>query len=93
MIESRSAAALVPLRLFTLRTLATGNLAMFAVGLAVDGMLFPLTLYAQQVLGYSALQFGLTSAIMTVMSIVGAFAGQAAVTRMGLRPIAILGSC
>ena len=88
-IESRSAAALVPLRLFTLRTLATGNLAMFAVGLAVDGMLFPLTLYAQQVLGYSALQFGLTSAIMTVMSIVGAFVGQAAVTRMGLRPIAI----
>ena len=88
-IESRSTAPLVPLRLFTLRTLAVGNLAMLAVGLAVDGMLFPLTLYAQQVLGYSALQFGLTSAIMTVMSIVGAVAGQAAVTRMGLRPIAV----
>jgi len=88
-IESRSAAPLVPLRLFTMRTLAAGNLTMLAVGLAVDGMLFPLTLYAQRVLDYSALQFGLTSAVMTVLSIVGAFAGQAAVTKLGLRPVAV----
>lgn len=52
-------------------------------------MLFSLTLYAQQVLGYSALQFGLTSAVMTVMSIGGAFAGQAMVTKVGLRPVAV----
>ncbi|WP_158851269.1 MFS transporter [Saccharothrix deserti] len=88
-IEARSAAPLVPLRIFKLRTLVTGNVVILAVGLTVDGMLFPLTLYAQQVLGYSALEFGLTSAVMTVMSIVGAFAGQAAVTKLGLRPVAV----
>ncbi|MFD0205889.1 MULTISPECIES: MFS transporter [Saccharothrix] len=88
-IESRSAAPLVPLRIFKLRTLTAGNLTIFAVGLTVDGMLFPLTLYVQDVLDYSALQFGLTSAVMTVMSIVGAFAGQAAVTKLGLRPIGV----
>ena len=88
-IESRSAAPLVPPRLFRIRTLAIGNLLILAAGLTVDGALFLLTLYVQQVLGHSPLQFGLTSAIMTVMSIVGAFAGQAAVTRFGLRPIAV----
>lgn len=90
-VEARSAAPLVPLRIFRNRTLVGGNLLMLVVGLAVDGMLFPLTLYAQQVLQYSALQFGLMSAVMTVMSVVGAFAGQALVTRLGIRPIAIGG--
>ncbi|TDD29487.1 MFS transporter [Actinomadura sp. KC06] len=91
-VESRSAAPLVPLRIFRNRALVGGNLLMLAVGLAVDGMLFPLTLYAQQVLGYSAMEFGLMSAVMTVMSVVGAFAGQAFVTRLGVRPIAIGGT-
>ncbi|HEX4811881.1 MAG TPA: MFS transporter [Nonomuraea sp.] len=86
--EARSPAPLVPLRIFRNRTLVGGNLLMLVVGLAVDGMMFPLTLYAQQVLKYSALQFGLMSAVMTVMSVVGAFAGQALVTRLGIRPIA-----
>ncbi|MFI9818029.1 MFS transporter [Saccharothrix variisporea] len=88
-IESKSSAPLVPLRIFKLRNLTAGNLTIFAVGLTVDGMLFPLTIYVQEVLDYSALQFGLTSAVMTVMSIVGAMAGQAAVTKLGLRPIAV----
>jgi predicted MFS family arabinose efflux permease len=44
------------------------------------------------VLGYSPLQAGLTTAVMTVMSIFGSFAGQAAVTRFGLRPIAVVGT-
>ncbi|WP_433335351.1 MFS transporter [Spirillospora sp. CA-294931] len=90
-VEHRSAAPLVPLRIFRNRTLVGGNLLMLTVGLAVDGMLFPLTLYAQRVLHYSALQFGLMSAVMTAMSIVGAFAGQALVTRLGVRPIAVGG--
>jgi EmrB/QacA subfamily drug resistance transporter len=89
--EARSAAPLVPLRIFRNRTLVGGNLLMLAVGLAVDGMLFPLTLYAQQVLGYSAMQFGLMSAVMTGTSIAGAFAGQALVTKLGVRPIAVGG--
>jgi EmrB/QacA subfamily drug resistance transporter len=88
LIEARSAAPLVPLRIFRLRTLVAGNVVLFTVGLALDGILFPLTLYAQQVLGYSALQAGLLAAAMTVMSIVGAFVGQAVVARLGLRKIA-----
>jgi predicted MFS family arabinose efflux permease len=91
-IEARVASPLVPLRIFRLRTLVGGNVVLLAVGLALDGMLFPLMRYTQQVLGYSPLQAGLTTAVMTVMSILGSFAGQAAVTRFGLRPIAVVGT-
>lgn len=86
-VESRSAAPLVPLRFFRSRTLAGGNLVLVAAGMSVDGMLIIVTLYAQQSLGYTALQFGLMTSAMTLMSIVGAFAGQAAVTKVGVRPV------
>jgi predicted MFS family arabinose efflux permease len=91
LIESRSAAPLVPLRIFRSRAVVGGNVAIFAVGMAVDGALFILTLYAQQVLGYSAVQFGLMTAVMTGMAIVGALTGQAVVTRVGLRPVMLAG--
>jgi EmrB/QacA subfamily drug resistance transporter len=91
LIESRAKAPLVPLRIFRLRTLVAGNVVLFTAGIALDGMLFPLTLYAQQVLGHSALQAGLLSAAMTVTSIAGAFVGQAVVTRIGLRRLAAAG--
>ena len=91
LIEARSAAPLVPLRIFRSRTVVGGNMAIFAVGMAVDGALFILTLYAQQVLGYSAVQFGLMTAVLTGMSIVGALGGQSLVTRIGLRPVMLTG--
>jgi hypothetical protein len=90
--EARVRAPLVPLRLFRLRTLAGGNVVILAAGLALDGMLFPLMLYAQQVLACSPLQAGLMTAVMTATSILGSFAGQAAVTRFGLRPVAVGGT-
>jgi EmrB/QacA subfamily drug resistance transporter len=92
LIEARAKAPLVPLRVFRLRTLVAGNVVLFIVGLALDGMLFPLTLYAQQVLEYTPLQAGLLSAAMTVASIGGAFAGQAVVARIGVRRLAVAGT-
>jgi hypothetical protein len=41
--------------------------------MSVDGMLLIVTLYAQHVLGYSTVQFGLMTAAMTVMSVIGAY--------------------
>jgi MFS family permease len=55
------------------------------------GMPFILTLYAQQVLGYSALEFGLSSVVLPLMSAVGSISGQAAVLRIGFRPVAAAG--
>jgi EmrB/QacA subfamily drug resistance transporter len=90
-IEARSVAPLVPLRIFRSRTLVGGNLVLLAAGAALDGTLIIVTLYAQEVLGYSAVQFGLGVAVLTVMSVAGAVSGQALVTRVGLRPVALTG--
>ena len=89
--EARSAAPLVPLRIFRSRTLVGGNLVLLTAGAALDGMLIIVTLYAQEVLGYSTVQFGLGVAALTVMSVVGAVSGQALVARIGLRPVALTG--
>jgi MFS family permease len=90
-IEARSAAPLVPLRIFRLRALVGGNLLMLVLGMIVFGMGFTLTLYAQQVLGYSAIEFGLGTVVYAVMAIVGSAIGQAIVTRTGFRPVAVTG--
>ena len=90
-IEARSAAPLLPLRIFRSRSLVAGNLVLFAAGAVLDGRLISVTLYAQEVLGYSTVQFGLGVAVMTVMSVAGAVCGQALVTRIGLRPVALAG--
>jgi Na+/melibiose symporter-like transporter len=90
-IEGRSAAPLVPLRIFRSRTLVGGNLVLLTAGAALDGMLIIVTLYAQEVLGYSTVQFGLGVAALTVMSVAGAVSGQALVARIGLRPVALTG--
>jgi predicted MFS family arabinose efflux permease len=55
------------------------------------GMPFILTLYAQQVLGYSAVKFGLTSVVFPAMAAVGSIVGQAVVLRVGFRPVAAAG--
>ena len=91
LIEQRSGAPLVPLRIFRSRRLVGGNIVLLVAGMSVDGVLFILTLYAQRVLGASAEQFGLMTAVLTVMSVLGSFAGQFVVTKRGFRPVAAAG--
>jgi EmrB/QacA subfamily drug resistance transporter len=91
LIESRHPAALVPLRIFRRRTIVGANAVMLVFGTLPFGLSFTLTLYAQQVLGYSAVKFGLTSLVFPAMAAVGSIFGQAIVLRGGFRPVAALG--
>jgi EmrB/QacA subfamily drug resistance transporter len=91
LIEARSRGPLVPLRIFRTRALVGGNLVLLTAGMSVDGTLLIVTLYAQEVLGYSAVQFGLMTAVMTVTSAAGAYTAQAVVTRAGVRPVGAAG--
>jgi MFS family permease len=91
-IENRSATPLVPFQALRSRLLIGGNLLILTAGMTVDGMLITLTSYVQQVLGWSAMQFGLLAAIMTVTSVAGVMYGQHAVTRHGIRPVAVTGA-
>jgi EmrB/QacA subfamily drug resistance transporter len=90
-IEGRSELPLVPLRIFRSRTLVGGNLVLATLGMVAWGMSVTVSLYAQQVLGYTALEFGLGTAVMTVMAVIGSTAGQAIVTRVGFRSVAAVG--
>jgi EmrB/QacA subfamily drug resistance transporter len=90
-IETRSPSPLVPLRIFSSRALVGGNLVLATLGMVAWGMSVTVSLYAQQVLGYSALEFGLGTAVMTVMAVLGSTAGQAIVTRIGPRWVAGVG--
>jgi EmrB/QacA subfamily drug resistance transporter len=91
LIEARSFSPLVPLRIFRSRALVGGNLVLLTAGMSVDGMLLLVTLYAQDVLGYSTVQFGLTAGVMTVTSVIGAYTAQAVVTRTGFRRVGATG--
>jgi EmrB/QacA subfamily drug resistance transporter len=88
LVETRSRAPLVPLRIFRSRTLVAGNLVMLLAAMIAWGMSLTVSLYAQQVLGLSALQFGLGTAVMTGTTLVGSYVAQGLVTSVGPRPIA-----
>src|SRR5262245_12957674 len=91
LIEARQRAPLVPLRIFRSRTLVGANAVMLVFGTLPYGFSFVLTLYAQEVLGYSALKFGLTSLVFPVTAAVGSMVGQGLVHRLGFRPVATVG--
>jgi EmrB/QacA subfamily drug resistance transporter len=89
-IESRSAAPLAPLHVFRSRELVGGNLLLLALGTFAFGVPFILTQYAQEVLGWSPIQFGLASIVMPVAATVGTASAQALATKRGVRPVAVV---
>jgi EmrB/QacA subfamily drug resistance transporter len=91
LIESRHRAPLVPLRIFRSRTLAAADALTVLIGTVAVGMPVALTLYAQQVLGYSALKFGVSSVVLAAGATAGAITGQGAIGKAGFRPVAATG--
>src|SRR3954449_9180827 len=90
-IEMRSPAPLLPLRIFRLRTLTASNITALLLGAAIFSQFFLLTLYMQQVLHYSALKTGVAYIALT-LSIIGFSAvSQALVTRVGIRLVLPVG--
>jgi EmrB/QacA subfamily drug resistance transporter len=88
LVEQRSAAPLVPLRIFRSRALVGGNLITISWGLAVFGLNYIYTQYAQLALGVSAVRYGLMSAVLAAAAVVASMVGQHLVTRIGPRRVA-----
>jgi EmrB/QacA subfamily drug resistance transporter len=86
-IETRSKAPLLPMRIFRLRTLSASNASGLLMGAAIFSQFFLLTLYMQQVLHYSALKTGVAYISLTLTIISFSAVSQALVTRVGIRPI------
>jgi EmrB/QacA subfamily drug resistance transporter len=91
LIESRHREPLMPPRLLRSRTLVGANLVMLTFGTVAFGMPFILTQYAQQVLGWSALEFGTSFVVTPIAAAAGMMVAQAAVLKVGFRPVAAAG--
>jgi EmrB/QacA subfamily drug resistance transporter len=72
-VERRHPDPLVPLRIFSNRSLAASDATMLVVAAALFGVFFFCTLYLQQVLGYSALKTGVAYLPLS-LTIIGASA-------------------
>jgi EmrB/QacA subfamily drug resistance transporter len=91
-IEARSRHALMPLRILRNRNRSGAYLIMLCVGTAMFGMFFFLTLFVQNVWGYSALKTGV--AYLPMVGVIMLMAGVSAqlVPRIGARPLLLAGS-
>jgi EmrB/QacA subfamily drug resistance transporter len=90
-IESRSQAPLMPFRIFRLRTLTGANVVGLLVGASLFSMFFFISLYMQQVLGYSAIKAGLSYLPLALTIIVAAGIASQLVTRVGYKPVLLAG--
>ncbi|MEU5098384.1 MFS transporter [Streptomyces sp. NPDC020996] len=91
-VEARTAAPLMPLRLLRLRAVSSANAAMFLCGSAMFCMWFFMTLYAQNVLGYTPLQAGLALVPSSLAVLVGSKAAPRFMRVLGARTVATLGT-
>jgi EmrB/QacA subfamily drug resistance transporter len=89
--EVRHPEPLMPLSIFRLRTLSAANVSGFILGTALFAMFLMLTLYMQQVLGYSPLKTGVAYLAVAGTSIIWANVAAQAVNRVGVKPALIFG--
>ncbi len=92
LVEARAKAPLMPLGLLRLRSVASANVAMFLSGSAMFCMWFFMTLYAQNVLGYSPLEAGLALVPSSLAVVLGSKLAPRLMRTAGPRAVAVLGT-
>ncbi|MFF8275011.1 MFS transporter [Streptomyces lateritius] len=91
-VEARTVAPLVPLKVFRSRAVAAANVAMFVCASTSFGMWFFMTVYAQNVLGYTPLQAGLALVPSSVSVLVASKLAPRLMPTTGARNLAVLGA-
>ncbi len=90
-IELRGRHPLMPFRIFRLRTLRGADIVGLLIGMSLFSMFFFISLYLQEVLGFSALKAGLSYLPLAVAIILSAGIASVLVTRIGFKPTLIAG--
>lgn len=90
-IERRHRDPLVPLRIFSNRSLAASDVSFLLVAAALFGMFYFCTLYLQQVLGYGALKTGVSYLPLTLTLIAASGGASRLVDRFGPKPVLVTG--
>lgn len=91
-VEARTSAPLMPLKVFRSRAVSAANVAMLVSGSASFAMWFFMTVYAQNVLGYSPLAAGLALVPSSVSVIVGSKLAPRLMPTTGARNLAVIGT-
>ncbi|MEU6475486.1 MFS transporter [Streptomyces sp. NPDC047017] len=91
-VQARTAAPLMPLGLLRVRSVASANAAMLVSGSAMFCMWFFMTLYAQNVLGYSPLDAGVALVPSSLAVVLGSKLAPRLMRTAGARSVAVLGS-
>ena len=90
--EARSRNPLVPLAIFRIRGLPAADATQVIAMAGFYSMFFFLTLYMQNVLGFSPTRAGLAYVPVAAMVAVAAGAGTVLITRLGTRPLIVGGA-
>jgi EmrB/QacA subfamily drug resistance transporter len=91
LVEARAKDPLLSFSIFRIKTVSGANVAGFILGTALFSMFLMLTLYMQQVLGYSAMKTGVAYLAVAGTSIVWAAVASQLVTRIGVKPVLVTG--
>ncbi len=89
--ELRHPEPLMRLGILRTRTVSGANVAGFILGTALFSMFLMLTLYMQQVLGYSAMKTGVAYLAVAGTAILWSAVAAQLVTRVGVKPVLVFG--
>ena len=89
--ELRQAEPLMRFGILRTRTVSGANVAGFILGTALFSMFLMLTLYMQQVLGYSAMRTGVAYLAVAGTAIIWSTVAAQLVTRIGVKPVLVVG--
>jgi EmrB/QacA subfamily drug resistance transporter len=89
--ERRHPEPLMRFGILQTRTVSGANVAGFILGTALFSMFLMLTLYMQQVLGYSAMKAGVAYLAVALSAIVWSAVAAQLVTRVGVKPVLVTG--
>src|SRR3954470_14386960 len=90
-IERRSRAPLIRLDIFRIRSLASANAVMLLVVSGMFATFFFVSIYVQELLGYSPLKTGVAFLPLTGGIVIGAAIAQQLIRRIGVRAVALTG--
>src|SRR5687768_9189012 len=89
--ERRHSEPLMRFGILRIRTVLGANVAGFILGTALFAMFLMLTLYMQQVLGYSAMKTGVAYLAVAGTAILWSAVAAQLVTRVGVKPVLVAG--
>jgi EmrB/QacA subfamily drug resistance transporter len=90
-IEARAKDPLMPFSIFRIKTVAGANVCGLLLGAITFANFYLLTLYVQQVLGYSAIKTGLTFVVTAGSAVLWAGLAPSLTTRLGVKPVLAAG--